>query len=624
MYQWIKKSAPGGPPLQIKATALSSRSVKVTWKPPRQDLQYGSIKGYYVGYRIFDIESDSFIYKTLEGKQHSSMSTYNHESTFPTDECHLTGLKRFTKYAIIVQAFNSKGTGPSSEIIEVQTLQNDPPSAPVLKVSSVTTSTIHLTWSVPGSTSSSDTMPSDQIIASNSDPILGFILHQKKHHPSSDTSSNSGHVLTLATISTDWEEIRLPSDRTSHTFERLACGSKYQYFITAFNSVGKSDPSEILTAKTEGNTPVAPDKNSLLSVNTTAAYIYLDSWIDGACPISSFEIQHKARKSNRSKWDSNLVFPASLITKEISDSELINNQNQLTNGEKLIYGQKFVIISDLLPSTIYDLKIIANNEAGSTEVLYTFTTASRTSGGAILGGNESVHHGNNLVNFDLTLLLPTTISLVIVIVLIFSARICLMKKRQLDSNTLYNGSCSVYEPTSKSGAESVCLTGLGPHRTPKNKNGTPNSRAHIISSDTGSNFPNPYDLTKLNGGDTNGPCHSFDTTRSRTKPLNPTIMTDENEPMCATVKRTARNPRTGGADCHLYQYPCTFNGTTGLVTITADSCCGETDSGHSLNSPANGNNGPTTAFLRFHEPSDHLIPVHSYSTGDHMMRCIND
>lgn len=488
----------------------------MTWRPPKKDLQYGNIKGYYVGYRIFDLENESFIYKTLEVK-HTNSHGHGHNNVIDTvDDCHLTGLKRFTKYAIIVQAFNSKGTGPSSEVIEVQTLQNDPPPPPTIKVASVTVSSIHLSWSVPGSTGQSD---NDGVTSQTpTDPISGFFLHQKKHHPNDVhlhhllVPSSASTIPSSVSASSDWEEIRLTGDRTSHTFERLACGSKYQYYITAFNAVGKSDPSEILTAKTEGNAPVAPDKNSLISVNTTAAHIYLDSWHDGSCPISSFEIQHKPRKSNRSKWDTIRVFPASLQSKAGSGA------------------QKAVVIGDLLPSTMYDLKVIAINEAGSTDITYTFTTASMlraASGTGISGLNEaSGIHSNNLVNLDLSLLLPTTISLVLVIVLIFLARICLMKKRQLD-NQLYGS--SVYEPTSKSAAsESVCLTGLGPNCTiqkgVKSINGTP-SNGHGGAE---SNYPNPYELTKLNGDNCNGGGHGsmVDTMRmSQTTPLKPVSIT---------------------------------------------------------------------------------------------------
>lgn len=453
--------------------------------------------------------------------EHSSSHHPGHEISL--DECHVTGLKRFTKYAITVQAFNSKGTGPSAEMIQVQTLENDPPPPPVLKVSTVSTSSIHLSWSLPSPTSIpspsdpvSDSLSSptsgqsisDQSVDPN--PITGFILHVKKpgsevSTPVIGSSGQNGH--NGQSLSSDWEEIRLPGDRTAFSFDRLACGSKYQYYLTAFNSVGKSDPSEVLSTKTEGTGPVAPDKSSLVTVNTTAAHIYLDSWHDGGCPIQSFEVEHKARKSTRSKWDSLRVFPAS--------------------GP----SSKSVILTDLLPSTIYDLKIIATNQAGSTEAQYSFTTASMlraSGGGAIIGMNHEQIASNNLVQFDLTLLLPTTVSLVMIIVLIFIARICLMKKRQLNNSQLYGtasvyGSQAMYESTKSTsggaGGESVCLTGLGPTCTLKAKLGG-NNGLHSGGGDTNSsnNYPNPYELTKLNGNNADQRHHAA---LSQTTPLKP-------------------------------------------------------------------------------------------------------
>ncbi|CAN7981008.1 unnamed protein product, partial [Ixodes pacificus] len=43
---------PGGPPLEVKAIAVDSQTVRVTWKPPERDLWHGELKGYYVGYRL--------------------------------------------------------------------------------------------------------------------------------------------------------------------------------------------------------------------------------------------------------------------------------------------------------------------------------------------------------------------------------------------------------------------------------------------------------------------------------------------------------------------------------------------------------------------------------------------
>jgi len=109
-----KLIAPGGTPLHVKAVATSSSTIQVSWKSPRKDLTYGQIKGYYVGYRLASKleEKEPYIYKTLERVENNL-----------DQECVLTGLNKFSKYSIIVQAFNSKGAGPASEQIFVQTLE---------------------------------------------------------------------------------------------------------------------------------------------------------------------------------------------------------------------------------------------------------------------------------------------------------------------------------------------------------------------------------------------------------------------------------------------------------------------------------------------------------------------
>lgn len=116
------EEAPGGPPLHIKAQATSSKSLKISWEPPRKDQHFGDIRGYYVGYKVSGSETEAYVYKTLEVEERGF-----------TEESQLTGLKRFTKYSVIVQAFNSKGAGPASEEIVAQTLQNgESPNQPPL------------------------------------------------------------------------------------------------------------------------------------------------------------------------------------------------------------------------------------------------------------------------------------------------------------------------------------------------------------------------------------------------------------------------------------------------------------------------------------------------------------
>lgn len=93
-----EEESPGAPPINIKVRAISSRSIAVTWDPPKGEQQNGLIRGYYIGYKMFG-SSSQYVYKTLQIRDGNR------------EEVILNGLKQFTQYSIVVQAFNSKGAG---------------------------------------------------------------------------------------------------------------------------------------------------------------------------------------------------------------------------------------------------------------------------------------------------------------------------------------------------------------------------------------------------------------------------------------------------------------------------------------------------------------------------------
>ncbi|XP_055948883.1 cell adhesion molecule Dscam2-like isoform X4 [Argiope bruennichi] len=255
-----KEEAPAAPPADIRAEATSSSSVKVSWMAPPKEMRRGSIKGYYLGYKVLR-SADTFTYKTLES------------SGDVREEHHLTNLRRFTQYVIRLQAFNKAGSGPHSEEITVQTLEYDPPGTPTLRVASVAATSVKLEWTAPDST-----------------PIQGYILHYRE---------DKG----------EWSEHRLPPDITNHVLQPLRCGTRYQVQITSFNKAGEGEPSDAIQVKTEGTAPVAPDKHSFLIINSTFVTLRLDAWHSGGCPISYFEVKYKLLSEAEWFLVSNNVLP---------------------------------------------------------------------------------------------------------------------------------------------------------------------------------------------------------------------------------------------------------------------------------------------------------------------------
>ena len=61
----------------------------------------------------------------------------------------------------------------------------------------------------------------------------------------------AGYILHYKRESSDWQELRL-SDVNWFLHENLRCGTRYQYYLVGFNSVGKSDPSQVVSARTDG------------------------------------------------------------------------------------------------------------------------------------------------------------------------------------------------------------------------------------------------------------------------------------------------------------------------------------------------------------------------------------
>lgn len=112
----------------------------------------------------------------------------------------LTNLKRDLKYAVIVQAFNSKGSGPQSSEVVGQTLANDPPKAPTISALNVDFESIEISWTFD---------ESDDSDTDTAYEVSGLFVYFKEQ-------------------TEEWMEKQIGSQNNYYRFDGLKCGTQYQ------------------------------------------------------------------------------------------------------------------------------------------------------------------------------------------------------------------------------------------------------------------------------------------------------------------------------------------------------------------------------------------------------------
>ncbi|XP_069693703.1 cell adhesion molecule Dscam1-like [Periplaneta americana] len=243
------------------------------------------------------------------------------------------------------------------------------PSTPYLfSVASSTTSSITLQWK-PGQ--------------SLGNTIQGYHLNYKREFG-------------------EWEKIKLSSDKFNYTLGGLQCGTKYQFFLRAFNQLGMSNPTDILPTRTQGSAPIVPDDTELIRVNSTSISLDLGSWQDGGCPITSLVVEYKLKLE--SQWT------------------LVSNNIKFEQVEFLVL--------DLNPETWYTLRMTAHNSAGSSVTQFDFVTL--TSSGATVAPDLIVNssYGEGRFYSDPGIIIPLVAGIMILIVASVGLYFYIKKKKE--------------------------------------------------------------------------------------------------------------------------------------------------------------------------------------------------
>ncbi|XP_062543638.1 cell adhesion molecule Dscam2 isoform X3 [Armigeres subalbatus] len=130
---------PAGAPLNLSARPISSTEILINWMPPTYELRHGEIQGYSIGFRSMHTNSNSYNYTSVSGDGEDG-----------TGELLLGNLAKYTRYTIVASAFNQVGSGPQSEPVTAQTMEDVPSKPPEdIRCSSTSSTSIKVSWQPP-------------------------------------------------------------------------------------------------------------------------------------------------------------------------------------------------------------------------------------------------------------------------------------------------------------------------------------------------------------------------------------------------------------------------------------------------------------------------------------------
>ncbi len=284
-----------GAPTGLSATASGRTQINLSWTAPSNN---GGAA--ITGYRIETSTNAGTTWSEQEDDTESTATAYEH-----------TGLTPGTTYHYRVFAINSAGTGNPSNVDNATTAGTaTQPDAPTgLSATASGRTAISLSW----------TAPSDDGGAT----ITGYQI---------ELSTNAG---------SNWSDLMANTGTTSTTYTHtgLLAATTYHYRISAINSVGTGNPSNVDHATTDAAS--APDAPTGLTATASGRTAINLSWTapsdDGGGAITGYQIELSADAG--SDW-----------------SDLVAN----TGTTSTTYTH-----TGLLPGTTYHYRISAINSAGT-------------------------------------------------------------------------------------------------------------------------------------------------------------------------------------------------------------------------------------------------------------------
>ncbi|KAJ9583675.1 hypothetical protein L9F63_021979, partial [Diploptera punctata] len=266
---------PSGPPRNLAVTAVGPHALHATWDPPNITDRNGQILGYYLGYVQVGLGAeDRYNYTTVKEEDSNGWI--------------LQGLNSYTKYKVVVQAFNNVGAGPASSEVTSITAEAAPSAPPQdVHCSTVSSRRLHVMWSLPPSFARNGIITSYHIMYENQCsptsmykdvPEAPAAIRVALSSPRSALigwapPSKANGVLIQYNVYEREVRHGVAKDPVRHTVSpshthyeanQLREKSNYEWWITAITHVGEGPSTAVMNLTPSSRVPAA-----ILSFSTT-------------------------------------------------------------------------------------------------------------------------------------------------------------------------------------------------------------------------------------------------------------------------------------------------------------------------------------------------------------------
>ncbi|XP_049831894.1 protein sidekick isoform X2 [Schistocerca gregaria] len=132
----LPQEAPSGPPVGFVGTARSPSEIITQWQPPLEDHRNGQILGYVIRYRLYGYNESPWTYKNITNEAQRSYL--------------IQELITWKDYIVQIAAYNNMGVGVYSEGMKIKTKEGVPEAAPTnVKAEAVSSTAVKVWWKPP-------------------------------------------------------------------------------------------------------------------------------------------------------------------------------------------------------------------------------------------------------------------------------------------------------------------------------------------------------------------------------------------------------------------------------------------------------------------------------------------